>query len=256
MKILLKIRYIGTNYCGYQVQPNAISVQQRLNEATRAVFGFDCDIVGCSRTDSGVHANEFCATVAKKGMEVLETNIPIERIPLALTAHLPDDIAVFDAVWVQGSFHARYDVKEKEYLYRIYNSPIRNPFEEGLSCRLPKKIDDQALENMKRAANRFCGTHDFSAYMAQGSKVASTVRTITYTSVERQGDLILFRVAADGFLYNMVRILAGTLVEVAEGKISHDEIDAITASCDRSRAGMTMPACGLYLNRVSYGTDF
>lgn len=255
MKILLKIRYMGTNYCGYQVQPNAVSIQQKLNEATAAVFGFDCDIVGCSRTDSGVHAKEFCATVTKKGTEELQTNIPVERIPLAISAHLPEDISVFDAIWVPESFHARYDVKEKEYLYRIYNSPVRDPFEEGRSCRLPVRITDDGFLKMQKAAERFCGKHDFAAYMAQGSKVASTVRTVTRATVERDGDLILFRVAADGFLYHMVRILAGTLVEVAEGKIPVEEIDAITASRDRSRAGLTMPACGLYLNRVVYRED-
>ncbi len=252
MKILIKIKYLGSAYCGYQVQPNAPSIQQKLNEATLAVFGYDCDIVGCSRTDSGVHANEFCATVAKKGTETLETAIPISRIPLALTAHLPDDISVFAAEWVSKEFHARYDVKEKEYLYRICNSAVRDPFEEGRSCRLPKRIDDEALARMQQAARLFCGTHDFSAYMAQGSKVLSTVRTVTHASVVREGDMILFRIAADGFLYNMVRILAGTLVEVAEGKIAPDEIEAITASRDRARAGLTMPACGLYLNRVTY----
>lgn len=255
MKLFIKVRYLGTNYCGYQVQPNAISIQQRLNQAALAVFGFDCDIVGCSRTDSGVHANEFCATVAKKGMNAIETNVPLERIPLALSAHLPEDIGVFDARWVDDGFHARYDVVKKEYLYRIYNSPLRNPFEEGRSCRLPKKIDEEGFFNMQRAAALFCGTHDFSAYMAQGSKVASTVRTIDLSQVERDGDLILYRVSADGFLYNMVRILTGTLVAVAEGKISVEEIEAITASKDRSRAGMTMPACGLYLNRVFYPFD-
>ena len=252
MKLLIRIKYRGDAYCGYQVQPNAPSIQQKLNEATLAVFGHDCDIVGCSRTDSGVHANDFCATVAKKGTETLETAIPTSRIPLALTAHLPDDIAVFSAEWVSEEFHARYGVKEKEYLYRICNSAVRDPFEEGRSCRLPKRIDDEGLARMQEAAARFCGTHDFSAYMAQGSKVTSTVRTVTHASVEREGEMILFRVAADGFLYNMVRILAGTLVEVAEGKISPEEIDAITASRDRARAGLTMPACGLYLNRVTY----
>ena len=255
MKLLLKISYLGSAYCGYQVQPNAVSIQQKLNEAALAVFGYDCDIVGCSRTDSGVHANEFCATVSKKGTESLDTHISAERIPFAFCAHLPEDIAVFDARWVSDAFHARYDVLEKEYLYRIYNSPLRNPVEEGRSCRLPKRIDDEAFARMQEAAARFCGTHDFSAYMAQGSKVASTVRTITHSVVEREGDLILYRVAADGFLYNMVRILTGTLVAVAEGRITPDEIDAITASKDRSRAGMTMPAYGLYLNRVVYRED-
>lgn len=255
MKLLLKISYLGTNYCGYQVQPNAVSVQQMLNVAAKEVFGYECDIVGCSRTDSGVHAGEFCATVAKKGTNNLETAILLERIPLALCAHLPEDISVFDAEWVSEGFHARYDVREKEYLYRICNSSVRNPFEVGRSCRLPKRIDDKAFENMQRAAKKFCGTHDFSAYMAQGSKVTSTVRTITRSEVSRDGDMIYYRVAADGFLYNMVRILTGTLVAVAEGKIDPDEIDAITASRDRMKAGMTMPACGLYLNRVFYHED-
>ena len=255
MKLLLKISYLGTNYCGYQVQPNAVSVQQMLNVAAKEVFGCDCDIVGCSRTDSGVHANEFCATVSKKGTDTLETAIPCERIPLAMCAHLPEDISVFSAEWVSESFHARYDVREKEYLYRICNASVRNPFEIGRSCRLPKHIDDSALERMQKAAAKLCGTHDFSAYMAQGSKVTSTVRTITRATVVREGDMICFYVAADGFLYNMVRILTGTLVAVAEGKIDPEEIDSITLSLDRSKAGMTMPACGLYLNRVFYHED-
>ena len=116
MKILLKISYVGTAYCGYQVQPNGVSIQQKLNEAAQAVFGHPCDIVGCSRTDSGVHANEFCAAVTKKGTHDLQTQIPIERVALALSAYLPQDISVFDARWVDDSFHPRYDVKEKEYL--------------------------------------------------------------------------------------------------------------------------------------------
>lgn len=252
MKLLLKIAYLGTHYHGYQVQPNAPSVQGKLNEAAKAVFGYDCDIVGCSRTDSGVHANEFCATVARRKTEELDTRVPVERIPLALSAHLPEDICVFDASWVSSDFHARYDVKEKEYLYRIYNAPVRNPFEEGRSCHYPKRIDDAALNSMQLAASKLCGTHDFSSYMAQGSKVTSTVRTVKRSEVERDGNMILYRVAADGFLYNMVRILTGTLIEVAEGKISPDEIEEITEARDRSRAGMTMPACGLYLNRVLY----
>ena len=252
MKILLKISYVGTNYCGYQVQPNGISIQQRLNEAARAVFGCDCDIVGCSRTDSGVHANEFCATVAQKGTGILTTGIPTERIPLALCAHLPTDICVYEATWVPEDFHARYDVQEKEYLYRFYNRSVRNPFEENRSCHVPTYIDNDALKNMQKAAEKICGTHDFSAYMAQGSSVKSTVRTVTASEITRQGDLLLYRVSANGFLYHMVRILAGTLLAVGQGKISVEDIDRITESRDRSLAGSTMPACGLYLNRVIY----
>lgn len=252
MKLLLKIKYIGTNYCGYQVQPNAMSIQQRLNEAARELFGYDCDIVGCSRTDSGVHANCFCATVAEKGCERLTTSIPAERIPFAMSAHLPEDICVFDAHWVNEAFHARYDVLEKEYLYRIYNAPIRDPFEIGRSAHIPRKIDDAGLENMKKAAKALIGTKDFSAYMAQGSSVSSTVRTITRSEVERDGDVILYRVAANGFLYNMVRILTGTLLDVGYGKLTPDDVIRVTESHDRTLAGMTMPAEGLYLNSVKY----
>lgn len=252
MKVLLKISYVGTAYCGYQVQPNAVSIQQKLNEATEAVFGHPCDIVGCSRTDSGVHANEFCAAVTQKGKNELQTHIPIARIPLALSAYLPQDICVFDAYWVEDDFHPRYDVKEKEYLYRFYNRSVRNPFEENRSAHIPKPIGDKGLQNMNLAAKTLCGTHDFSAYMAQGSSVKSTVRTITRASVEREGDLILFHVAADGFLYNMVRILAGTLLDVGHEKMSVEDFVRITELHDRSLAGSTMPACGLYLNRVIY----
>lgn len=252
MKILIKISYVGTAYCGYQVQPNGVSVQQKLNEAALATFGFDCDVVGCSRTDSGVHANCFCATVSKKGENALETAIPIERIPLALSAYLPQDIAVFDAAWVADDFHARYDVKEKEYLYRFYNRPVRSPFEEERSMHVPKPISDEALALMDRAAKTLCGTQDFAAYMAQGSSVKSTVRTVKHASVTREGDAITLRIAADGFLYNMVRIIAGTLLAVGQGKLTPEDVSRITASRDRTQAGSTAPACGLYLNRVTY----
>ena len=252
MKILLKISYLGTAYCGYQVQPNGVSIQQRLNEAALGVFGFPCDIVGCSRTDSGVHANMFCATIARKGAESLETAIPIDRVPFALSAYLPQDICVYAAGWVSDDFHARYDVVEKEYIYRFYNRPVRDPFEEGRSAHVPKPITREGLEKMRLAAATLCGTHDFSAYMAKGSSVKSTVRTITHADVTRNGDVIVFRVAANGFLYNMVRILAGTLLDVGQEKITVEEFVAVTEGCDRSRAGATMPACGLYLNRVIY----
>lgn len=252
MKILLKISYIGTNYCGYQVQPNGISIQQRLNEAAQALFGFECDVVGCSRTDSGVHANAFCATVAKKGTNALITGISIEKIPLAFSAHLPRDICVFDAAWVSDDFHARYDVKEKEYIYRFYNRSVRDPFEEDRACHVPKPLEDADVIRMQQAAQLLVGTHDFAAYMAQGSKVESTVRTIYRAEVLKEGSMICFRVSANGFLYNMVRILAGTLLAVGQGKLEPSDIERITEKKDRSLAGSTMPACGLYLNRVVY----
>jgi len=208
--------------------------------------------VGCSRTDSGVHANMFCATVAEEKKNELKTSVPISRIPLALSAYLPADICVYDASWVDDDFHARYDVKEKEYVYRFYNRAVRSPFEDGRSAHVPKPISSEDVARMHSAAQTLCGTHDFAAYMAQGSSVTSTVRTITHASVRREGDVILFTVAADGFLYNMVRILAGTLLAVGQGKLTVADVESITASRDRTRAGTTMPACGLYLNRVIY----
>lgn len=252
MKILLHLSFLGTNYCGYQIQPNGVTIQQKLNEATRALFGVDCDIVGCSRTDSGVHAKHFCVTVAEKGKNTLQTTIPMERIPLAIAQFLPSDIAVFRAEAVEESFHPRYDVHHKEYVYRIWNCPERNPFECDRSWHYPKPISEDALERMKQAALAFVGTNDFASYMAADSKIRDSVRTIYEAEVTRQGDMIEFRVSANGFLYHMVRILTGTLIAVAEGKLRPDEIKDVTEARDRSRAGITVPPEGLFLNRVVY----
>ena len=186
MKVLLYIAFMGTNYCGYQIQPNGITVQQRLNEASKALFGYDCDIVGCSRTDSGVHANCFCATVSKKGSGSLETTVPVGKIPVAMSNLLPSDIAVYDAKEVEDSFHARYDVKYKEYQYLIWNRPTRNPFREGLSHAYPHILNDEDLDRMNRACQAFLGEHDFAAFMAQGSKVTSTVRCICNANVKKE----------------------------------------------------------------------
>lgn len=252
MKLLITISYLGTEFCGYQVQGDKRTVQGDLNRACLELFGFDCDITGCSRTDRGVHANNFCASVTKKGTEALITDLKAENIPSALNAHLPTDISVKSAEFKDEGFHPRYDVKYKEYVYRIYNSRLRSPFEEGRSWQVPYNFSDRDIEKMGLAAEYFVGQHDFQAFMAQGSSVESTVRNIVYAKVERDGDTIVFRVAADGFLYNMVRILTGTLVEVARGKISPDEIPEIILSCDRTRAGATAPPHGLYLNKVVY----
>lgn len=252
MKLLLHLSFLGTRYCGYQIQPNGVTVQQRLNEATKALFGYDCDIVGCSRTDSGVHANQFCITVAKKGTGSLTTTIPTDRISLAMAQFLPEDISVTKAEMVPDEFHSRYDVKYKEYVYRIWNRAERNPFLSDRAWHYPRMISDESLRQMNEAAGHWAGTWDFSAYMAADSKVMDTVRTIYEAEVTRDGDVIEFRVCANGFLYNMVRILMGTLIAVAEGKIRPEDIESITRSGDRRLAGITVPAHGLYLNRVVY----
>lgn len=252
MKVLLRISFLGKAYCGYQVQPNGITVQQKLNEAAKALFGVDCDIVGCSRTDSGVHANDFCVAVTQKGESYLNTTVPIEKIPQAMSFWLPSDISVVSAEWVEDSFHPRYDVKYKEYVYQIWNSSSRNPFLSDRSWHCPKKIDKEGFEAMQKAAERLIGTHDFCAFMAADSKVKDTVRTVFDAEVTRQGDLVVFRVRADGFLYNMVRIFVGTLLDVAYKKTSYDDIDKIIESRNRKNAGSTAPAEGLFLNRVVY----
>lgn len=252
MKLLLKIAFLGTHYNGYQVQPGLPTVQQSLNDAARRIFGYECDIVGCSRTDSGVHANGFFASVSKKGENRLESTVPIASVPVAFNSVLPDDISVIDAKEVEDSFHTRYDVKYKEYVYKIYNAPLKDPFLSDRAYHVPRRISDEMLAKMNEAAQCFVGRHDFSAFMAQGSKIVDTNRCVKYASVEREGDMITFRVAADGFLYNMVRIMCGTLLLVGQGKIEPCGVREITESRDRSRAGMTAPAHGLYLNKVEY----
>ena len=243
---------MGTNYRGYQVQPNGVTVQQKLNEAARSLFGYDCDIVGCSRTDSGVHAREFCAAVTRKGTPSLETAIPVERIPLALSHYLPSDISVWRAELVEDGFHPRYDVVSKEYVYKIWNGKVRDPFLEGRAWHCPKPISDKAAKDMDRAARYLIGKHDFSAYMASDTKIKDTVREVFDIGVTKDGELVELRISADGFLYNMVRIITGTLVDVAYGRIAPEDIPKITESCDRRLAGTTAPPEGLYLNKVKY----
>lgn len=252
MKLFLRLSFLGTRYCGYQVQDNALSVQQVLNETAERVFGVPCDIVGCSRTDSGVHAEEFCVSVTKKGERSLNTSIPVSKIPTAMNCFLPDDVSVLDAIFKPEEFHARYDVKYKEYIYRIWNGETRNPFLADRMLFLPMPIDEGALSRANEAARAFVGTHDFRAFMASGSKITDTVRTVYDAEVIKEGSVISFRVAADGFLYNMVRIMMGTLMDVLLGKKNPDEMTDIIEGLDRRRAGSTAPACGLYLHRVSY----
>ena len=252
MKLLLKISYLGTEYCGYQVQNNGVTVQQRMNEATESLFGFPCDIVGCSRTDSGVHANEFCLTVSEKGKSGLDFSIPVEKIPTAMNCRLPRDIAVKEAMTVSDEFHARYDVKYKEYVYRIWNGKTKNPFLADRALFPSFSLTEEQIGRMNQAASFFVGTHDFASYMATGSKIKDTVRTVFYADVQAEGDLITFRVAADGFLYNMVRIMVGTLLDITKENTAPEHIVKITEGKDRRLAGATAPPHGLYLNRVSY----
>lgn len=254
MKILLRIAFLGKAYCGYQVQPNGDTIQQKLNEAAKDLFGYDCDIVGCSRTDSGVHANEFYASVSQKGKSYLKTTIPTEKIAQAMSVRLPNDIAVLSAIEVDDSFHPRYDVVYKEYVYQIWNGRARNPFLIDRSWHCPKTIDADGLARMQIAAKMFVGKKDFASFMAADSKIKDSVRTVMNATVVKNGDLITFTVSADGFLYNMVRIFTGTLVDVAYGRIALEDVENIILACDRKRAGTTAPPEGLFLNKVVYNS--
>ena len=249
VKYLMRLRYVGTDFNGSQIQPNVRTVQGVLNEAFAAVFGVTCRVTSCSRTDSGVHARAATLTVELPSGEI---PIPPEKLALAVQGHLPPDVSVFDVEVRPDSFHVRHDVTEKEYVYLIANTPLRDPFLCHRAWFYPKKIGDEGLARMREAAGYLVGEHDFSAFQAQGSPVANTVRHLTRLTVTRDGDTLLVTVAADGFLYNMVRIIVGTLVEVAVGRMEPSEIPAILASKDRTRAGMTAPPEGLYLNRVFY----
>lgn len=253
MKIFIKLAYLGTNFSGYQVQNNARTVQGELCLAAKKVFGEECDITGCSRTDSGVHANMFCATVTRRGQGYIETSIPTEKLPRVFNTFLPDDIAVFEAKWVNEAFHPRYDVKYKEYIYKVRCSLERDPFEHGRALEYPYVFDAEDVEIMRTAARYFEGTHDFSSYMASGSKVESRVRTVLHTDVSYDGKNLVFRISGDGFLYNMVRIMTGTLLSVGRGKLDPVEIPHITDARDRRCAGETVAPDGLYLNYVDYG---
>ncbi len=241
--LMLVLQYRGTNYCGFQVQPNGISVAQVVQDAIQAVFKRRWPVKGCSRTDAGVHANHFVLAF------FTDSAIPCDALQKALNNCLPRDIAVLDCRDAPPDFHPRYDCTGKRYLYQIWNSPVKNPFLTDLALYHKYRLD---LPQIQRAADRFVGTHDFSAFCSAGSTVQDTVRTITEATVTRVGEMVTISVTGSGFLYNMVRIMVGTLLEAARGMISPEEISEIIESRDRSRAGATAPPHGLYLDMVFY----
>lgn len=242
VKVILT--YDGSAYHGWQMQENAISVQQRVCEAAEHIFNQKITVNGCSRTDSKVHANMFCSNFRFDGEKRDE-----EKIVRGLNAILPEDIRALECEYVHEDFHARFDCKGKEYIYKIWNGKVGNPFLNNYALFYPYALDADLLNSQ---AKDFVGTHDFSAFCAAGSVVKDTVRTIYDCSVEREGNLVIFRVKGDGFLYNMVRIMVGTLLYIGCGKIEKDTIPEIILSKDRIRAGITAEPQGLYLNKVFY----
>jgi len=243
-KLLFEASYNGSGYHGYQVQDNALTVAEVLQNAIEQVFKKREDIVGCSRTDTGVHANQYFFHM------VTESDIPCEGAVIALNNLLPPDIAILSCKEVASDFHARYNVKYKEYIYKIHNSDIKNPFLKGQALCYKYKLDEEYLNSL---AKEFIGTFDYRAFCSAGGKaMESYERTVYDASVTRNGDIVTFSVTGDGFLYNMVRIMVGTLLLTPAGRLQKGDIKNIILSENRENAGITAPAEGLYLNKVSY----
>ncbi len=242
-KLLVKIRYNGNNYVGWQVQKNGLSVQTCVQDAIEKIYGKRFDVTGCSRTDSGVHANGYCFCFS------LPYDIEPYKVMSALDFSLPQDMGVVDCITVPDDFHPRYSAVAKEYIYKIYGGYTRNPFLNGLAYHYIGRLDAELINS---AAFEFVGKHDFRSFMANGSKIKDTVRTVYYCDARNMDDYIQIRICADGFLYKMVRIIVGTLLAVNEQKIDKSKISDIISVKDRNKAGKTAPPQGLYLNKVFY----
>lgn len=243
----LRLSYDGKRYHGWQVQENALAVQEVFQDALKNVLGTCPDIKGCSRTDSGVHALDYCVSLKT------DHTIPAQRLVRALNHFLPTDMAVFSCEEVDDEFHARYSCTGKEYIYKIWNHPVRDPFGDGYMLHYWYNID---VDELNRAAQHYVGRHDFTSFCTLDSRdKGDLTRTVTKAEVTREGNMVIFKVAADGFLYNMVRIMVGTLLRVAHGKFKPEDIPKILEAKDRAAAGPTAPPWGLYLNRVFYGGE-
>jgi tRNA pseudouridine38-40 synthase len=241
--IALRLMYDGTNYHGWQEQKKDVTVAATVQNALTKICGHPVKLVGCGRTDAGVHAARYCANFKT------DSKIPAERLPLALTALLPPDIAAVQAIDADSEFNAILSCIKKEYTYRIYNTRMRDPFYSNRAYFYPVRLN---LDAMAEAASCFIGTHDFSAVRSVGTQTKTTVRTVHWYEVEQNGAIIDLRVCADGFLYNMARAMAGTLLYVSEGKIAAKDIPGLLLTQDRRLFGPTVPPCGLYLTRIWY----
>lgn len=243
-RVKLIVAYDGTNYCGWQVQPNGITIEQVLNENLSKLLGEEITVTGASRTDSGVHS------MGNVAIFDTETRMPADKISFALNQRLPEDIVVQDSCEVPSDWHPRYQVSRKTYEYRILNRTFRMPNRRLDTYFYHHKLD---VHKMKRAASYLVGEHDFKSFCAVGAQVKTTTRTIYSCEVEKDGnDIITIRVTGNGFLYNMVRIIAGTLIRVGGGEMAPDEIPQILGKKDRTAAGPTAPAHGLTMMGIEY----
>lgn len=241
LKVTMSFR--GTKYHGYQRQPNGITVQEVVEDALSKLLNEPVTIQGCSRTDTGVHAREYCFTLQT------EKNLSERNFIRGACGYLPEDISIYRVEEMPIDFHARFSCKAKEYMYRIHNSESKNPFTTDLELLYRRKMDIPLLQE---AAEHFVGEHDFATFCTNYTEKQNTIRTIYDITIEKQENTVILLVKGNGFLYNMVRILVGTLLSVNEGRIAVSDLDDLLASKNRILAGITAQAHGLYLNRVFY----
>ena len=242
-RILLTVSYDGTAYAGWQFQENAVAVQQRLEEALEKLIGSPIRVTGASRTDAGVHA------MGQRAHFDTYSRIPPEKYPFALNTCLPPDIRVLEGVQVPGTFHARFDAAGKRYTYRIHNAPHASALWRNVTAHVPQKLD---AAKMRQSLTDLLGIHDFRAFQAAGGTAKTTVRTLTQASLEQNGSELTLTVCGNAFLYNMVRIIAGTLIDIGMGRLDSDAFARALHSGNRLDLGVTAPACGLELSQISY----
>lgn len=240
---MLRVAYDGTNYCGWQKQPNAVTIEGKLNEAIKDLTGEEIEVIGASRTDSGVHSYGNVAVFDT------QSRIPAEKIMFALNVRLPEDIKVVESKEVDGEFHPRHCDCNKTYEYKILNSRLCIPTKRLYAHFEYIPLD---VDKMRQAAQYVVGEHDFAAFCSAGSCVKETVRTVYYLDIKKDEDMITITINGNGFLYNMVRIIAGTLIEVGKGRIMPQEMESIIESGERKKAGPTAPAKGLALKCINY----
>ncbi len=242
--IRIWLKYDGTDFHGYQIQKNGITIQETLEKAIEKITGVKTGITGCSRTDAGVHAMMYAANF------ISDTKIPLEKLPIALNTALPDTVRVYKAEYVSEDFHATFSALEKTYEYSIDTNEIADPFLKRYAWHYAYYVDS---ERMKKGAAYLIGKHDFSAFMASGGQVKTTVRTVKNIEITEKDKIITVKITADGFLYNMVRIIAGTLVYCGAGKLTPEDVKNILESKNRKEGGITAPPQGLKLISVVYG---
>ena len=243
MRVLLRVAYDGTKYCGWQIQPEVATVEGMLFKALSELFGRPVDIIGASRTDAGVHA------LGNVAVFDIETRMPADKISYALNTRLPEDVRIQESRQVPGDFHPRHTDCIKTYEYRIWNDTFENPVNRLYSHFVYGSLDIHAMQD---ACKYIIGEHDFTSFCASGTQVQDKVRNVHSIEIIKEDKMITIRVTGNGFLYNMVRIIAGTLLKVGQGVIKPEELEGIIEGRDRGLAGPTAPAKGLTLKEIKY----